>query len=132
MRYNLSGLAGFALGLLGIVCYSLWLVSLAEGLGALTVLAGVLTAVLLVLGAGLLGATHRLDLRSAKVAAPHGDPLEPETSTEDSRKYELIYHHRNEPLPRLAAEGREWPRAPRRPLPAGNGRQLVGVGTRTD
>lgn len=128
MRNNLSGLAGYALGLLGIACYALWLVSLADGMSGTMVLAGVLTAALLVLGAGLLAATLRWDLHSAKVAAPHRDPLEPETSAEDSRKYELIYHHRMDPLPRVEAERREWPRAERRPLAGTHHREMVGAG----
>lgn len=131
MRNNLSGLAGYALGLLGIACYALWLVSLADGMSGMMMLAGALTAILVILGTGLLVATLRQDLRSTKVAAPHRDPLEPETSAEDSRKYELIYHHRLGPLPRVEAERREWPRNARRPLVGADQRKLVGAGTHT-
>lgn len=106
MRYNLSGLVGCVLALLGVVSYTVWLVALAEDSTRWILLTGLLAAALISLGAGVLYATVRRSVHSPRVGLPHWDPVEPELTRGQARDYELRYHHRSE-APVVALDARQ-------------------------
>ncbi|WP_277832749.1 hypothetical protein [Speluncibacter jeojiensis] len=92
MRFNLAGLIGYTLVLVGVVAAALWLVALAEGLGGWSVIAGVVALVCLLAGGGLLVALFLRGPRSPKVARARRDPLEPEVTEAEARDYERRHH----------------------------------------
>lgn len=95
MRFNMAGLIGYALVLVGVVAAALWLIALAEGLGGQTVVAGVLALVFLVAGAAVLATLFLRGPRNPKVARARRDPLEPEVTESDARYYEVRHHGRD-------------------------------------